>query len=315
MITIRPYDLVTDLPGMAFLLSVTHTEPVNEEQVQEWWQPSQDEIRQTLIAFNERGEAIALGDICSNVWMPPRVYSLNLIVAPEWRQQGIGANLYDQSLQFATNNGAVSIECSVREGEPDGRQFMEQRGFQLVRRRFESVLDLANFDEQPLLPAIDRCEAAGIRFFSMANLEPVAEAHERKLYELNRAAALDNPGSSSVFPPFEDFHKFVFAASWYRADGQILAADGERWIGLAAIAYYPEIQAAYNAFTGVDRAYRGRGLATALKLLATRRAREYGAKYIRTHNDSRNAAMLAVNAKFGYRPEPGLLILDRKIYS
>jgi len=30
-----------------------------------------------------------------------------------------------------------------------------------------------------------------------------------------------------------------------------------------------------------------------------------GAAYLRTHNDSRNAPMLAVNQRYGYRPRPG----------
>ena len=71
------------------------------------------------------------------------------------------------------------------------------------------------------------------------------------------------------------------------------------------MAYYPERNSAYNAFTGVERDYRGRGLAQALKLLAVRFAQHYGAAYIRTNNDSQNAPMLAVNRKLGYRPEPG----------
>ena len=313
MITIRPLDAATDMPDLARLLCLTHTEPVSEDQAREWWQPSQDEIRQTLLAMYSQGEVVAMADVCYNVWMLPQVFSLNVIVTPQWRRQGIGADLYLRVFHFATDNGAISLEGTVRDGDTDGLRFMEQRGFQLERRRFESVLVLDDFDERQFLPALERTQAAGLRFFSMADLEPATDAQERKLYELNRAAAMDNPGNRKDFPPFEAFHKFVFDASWYRADGQILAADGDRWVGLAAIAYYPEIQAAYNAFTGVDRDYRGRGLATALKLLATRRAREYGARYIRTHNDSRNAPMLAVNAKFGYRPEPGLLVLARQI--
>lgn len=47
-------------------------------------------------------------------------------------------------------------------------------------------------------------------------------------------------------------------------------------------------------------------LTQALKLLAIRCARRYGAVYIRTHNDSENAPILAINRKLGYQPQPGL---------
>ena len=152
-----------------------------------------------------------------------------------------------------------------------------------------------------------------MRFFSLADLPGVAEAEKRTLYEINRAAALDNPGNEGAFPPFEQFCKYVFEAAWYRPHGQILAAADDRWVGLAAVAFYPEQGYAYNAFTGVAPEYRGRGLAQALKLLAIRQAVADGARYIRTDNDSRNAPMLAINRKLGYQPLPGVYILTRRI--
>ena len=125
------------------------------------------------------------------------------------------------------------------------------------------------------------------------------------LYELNRRTARDNPSNDDTFAPFEEFRRFVFGASWYRADGQIVAAEGDRWVGMAAVGYFRETNSMYNMFTGVDRAYRGRKLALALKLLAIRCAQRYGAVYLRTNNDSQNAPMLAINRKLGYQPQVG----------
>ncbi len=64
--------------------------------------------------------------------------------------------------------------------------------------------------------------------------------------------------------------------------------------------------------TGVERAYRGRHIALALKLLGIRYAKARGALTIRTNNDSQNVPMLAVNRKLGYRPEPGIYRLIRQ---
>ena len=66
-----------------------------------------------------------------------------------------------------------------------------------------------------------------------------------------------------------------------------------------------------NTMTGVRRAYRGRGIALVLKLLAIRYARSLGALFVRTHNDSGNAPMLAINRKLGYQPEPGIYGLKK----
>ena len=77
---------------------------------------------------------------------------------------------------------------------------------------------------------------------------------------------------------------------------------------MAAVGYFAATNSMYNMVTGVDRAHRGRGVALAIKLLAIRCARRYGAVYIRTHNDSENAPMLAINRKLGYQPQPGLYL-------
>jgi mycothiol synthase len=52
---------------------------------------------------------------------------------------------------------------------------------------------------------------------------------------------------------------------------------------------------------------RGRGIAHALKRATIRFARDRGAAYLWTSNDSTNAPMLAVNWRFGYRSRPALL--------
>ena len=70
---------------------------------------------------------------------------------------------------------------------------------------------------------------------------------------------------------------------------------------------------AHNAFTGVLREYRGRGLARALKVLATEEARQQGRRWISTMNNARNTAMLAINSSLGYERQPGLWFLRKTL--
>ena len=81
--------------------------------------------------------------------------------------------------------------------------------------------------------------------------------------------------------------------------------SGEELIGFAAVSLFPENQNAGNMTTGVVRQYRGRKIALALKVLAARYARVHGARTVQTENDSRNAPVLAINRRMGYRPRPG----------
>jgi RimJ/RimL family protein N-acetyltransferase len=104
----------------------------------------------------------------------------------------------------------------------------------------------------------------------------------------------------------------ICGAFWYRPEGIFLAADGAAWVGLAIVGTFPETNSMYNMITGVDAAYRGRGIAQALKVLSIRYAQQAGATYIRTNNDSQNAPMLAINRKLGYQPQPGVYSMVRE---
>jgi RimJ/RimL family protein N-acetyltransferase len=111
----------------------------------------------------------------------------------------------------------------------------------------------------------------------------------------------------------EEFSSFLFTASWFRPQGQILAAEGDKIIGLAAVGYFAESNSMENLITGVLPAYRGRKIGHALKVVALRYASAAGADSIRTHNDSQNEPMLAINRKLGYKSQVGELRLVRRL--
>jgi hypothetical protein len=69
----------------------------------------------------------------------------------------------------------------------------------------------------------------------------------------------------------------------------------------------------HHSFTGVLRAYRGRRLALALKLLSISAAQRYDVDYLYTNNDSSNAPMLAINRRLGYQESPGIHMLIRAL--
>ncbi len=154
----------------------------------------------------------------------------------------------------------------------------------------------------------------GIRFFSLTDAGDTREARY-KLWQVNYQTYMDDPASTGAFPDFETFNQILSTGAWFRPDGQLLAADGERYVGLSAVGYYPETTSAYNMMTGVMPDYRGRKIALALKLLSIRVAKSWGADYIRTNNDSTNAPMLAINHKLGYVPQPGLYRMVNKLKS
>ena len=66
---------------------------------------------------------------------------------------------------------------------------------------------------------------------------------------------------------------------------------------------------AYHDLTAVKRAWRGRGIARALKSAQIGWAKANGFEQLKTTNDERNTAMRRRNEQLGYRPWIGRIFM------
>jgi RimJ/RimL family protein N-acetyltransferase len=84
-------------------------------------------------------------------------------------------------------------------------------------------------------------------------------------------------------------------------------------VGLVLLIRALDPAVAGHRMTATDRAWRGRGVAHALKVEAIRWAAARGIARLQASNDSGNAPMRAVNDRLGYREDYRLLLLRRRI--
>jgi GNAT superfamily N-acetyltransferase len=306
---IRPARLDTDCQGIADVVNAFETAPIPLDMVQQWFeQTAPGRITQRRVAVNDQDEVIGYSVVAHETWSPDHHFYLWVGVDPQWRGNRIGTALYADAQAFLQTQGATHLTSEVRDDEPIAQGFAQRRGFTKVRHHFASVLDLTAFDETPYQSVIPTLQAAGICFSSLANFQDSQEAR-RKLHEVNTITDLDIPGWEGPGISFAEFEHWVCGSTWYRPEGQLIALDGDQWVGMCTIQLRPESQRAYNVHTGVLRSHRGRKLALALKLVAIRYARSHGVQTLHTNNDSFNAPMLAINRKLGYRPQPGKYML------
>jgi GNAT superfamily N-acetyltransferase len=313
LLTVRPANPETDYVRFAELLSqygnlgetadTLHSydqQMIEGDQVYRYAALLEDEIIGYGVVFYSRNN------------LTPRFY-VWLMIDTDHHNQGYGAAFYDVLAQKAIDSGATELSSDCRDNDPASLRFAEKRGFEMNHHTFESMLDLTTFDGSVYAPLIAEQKANGIRFTSLTDEGNTVEA-QRKLFELNKTAALDETAhdASAWEWNFESFQAQVINAHWFRADGQLLAVDGDRYVGLAAMGFEPDGVTAVNAFTGVDREYRGRKLAQALKAVAAQYAKSKGVQRILTYNDSRNVGMLAINQKMGYVRQSGFYQLLKK---
>lgn len=302
-IQIRPLNSETDDIHITRIWSAIHERLITVSMLREWYQGpfAPDYLLYRAVGVNTDGEIVGYIVVEHQSNDQPDRFALTVMVDPAHRHQGIGTQLYEHARQQAENMGAIRFTSSALESQPESLRFAEQRGFLIERKTFESTIDLHTFDESRFAGLIEAVESTGIRFFSLADAGDTLEAR-RKLHHINFEAVRNEPGSDRDYIGFDQFNEMFNTASWFRADGQILAADGDEYIGLAAVGYFADTNSMYNMITGVMPSYRGRNIAQALKLLTIRYSKTTGADYIRTHNDSQNAPMLAINRKLGYQP-------------
>jgi DNA-binding transcriptional MerR regulator len=308
--TIRDARIDTDMPDIVRITNPYEDQPRTVDEMREWFQYTPPgRLHRRLVSVNENDSVTGYGGYVHEAHNPEGHFTAWVIVDPDYRRQGIGSALWDRLWEDLKEKGATRLVSDVLDNDTPGLVFAQRRGFAIDQHFFTYELDLASFDETPYLPDIAALEATGIRFCALADFPDTPETRH-KLYDLNTSDMLENSNTSTPWT-YSIFEKSVFQGSWFRREGQLLAVDGDQWIGMAAVGLFPETHSAYNEYTGVLRPYRRRKIATSLKVLAALYARKNEAQKLLTDSNLRNAPILAINRKMGYKPQPGKYTLVR----
>ena len=233
---------------------------------------------------------------------------VEVYVDPDHRRLCIGSALFS-ALLASIGPTDLSLWSYASESDAGAMGFAARYGFVERDRAFESGLDLATFDADAHAGAMLAASARGLRMSTVAAED--SPEMRRKLYVLTQLLERDVP---SVTPrpemTFEEWAAFAIHGPHARLDLFVLALDGDQPVALSNVLGLPG-GFAYNAMTGVGRAHRGMKLGLAVKVEALRLAKAAGFTHVRTDNHQRNAPMLAINARLGYRPLPALVEFER----
>lgn len=314
-INLRPAEPERDFAELAALFSTQEDEPTTQSGLKEYYAREKEWIFQR-VAEDEQGELLGCYWAQHSRSVAGLVV-LDLIVKPEHRRQGVGSRLYEDFARAVAATSAKKVRTGVRDTCPECRAFVEKLGFRERLHQIGMSLDLKSFDDRPYDAIIERLKGEGFHFTSMEELGNTAEA-QRKLYQLNDSAVATTPGSEGehAWASFEDFQKSVCQRPWYRPGGQMVVIDTATgaWAAMSAITRLEGNDYAYNLFTGVDVAYRGRKLAQAVKVTALRYARDVlQAGEVRTHHNTFNQPILAIDRKLGYVQLPGTYSMEKDL--
>jgi GNAT superfamily N-acetyltransferase len=263
-------------------------------------------LRRGRFVAETGGEVVGVGEYSQNLGsLHPQKFILEGYVSPEFQEKGIGKALYERVLAAIKPYDPTSLCTTVRENQVRALRFLSERGFAETKRDWVSVLQVEGANLKAFAEAEERVKAEGVEIRSFAALLESDPEAIQKLHALFSEIRVDVPRSEPPTPiSLETFSENILTGPDYDPSAFFIALEGPEWVGMSCMFQVGETKELDHWFTGTRRPWRGRGIAQALKACTVRFARENGFATIRTDNDSRNAPMLAINDRLGFRRGP-----------
>jgi GNAT superfamily N-acetyltransferase len=236
-------------------------------------------------------------------------------VDPRHQGHGVGSAIYDRLKDDFDENGAIAAWMGIRENMATSIAFAQKRGFTEKMRGWESTIDPYQVNISEFQEYSNKASQAGIEFSTLEQeLRRDPECYE-KLYELVQTTFRDVPiADTPTDTPYDQWLAFEMKNPNLVPQAYMIAKDGENYVGTSVVwRMKKEPRSLYQGLTGIRRAYRGKGIAVALKLKVLEFARKNGFDNIRTFNASTNEGMLSINMKLGFKRDLAWITFEKNL--
>lgn len=315
MLTIRPFSSAADYAALEQLdRAVWPTEYQTAEEFMHFDESMGENFNIRLLAELD-GRPIGWAEARFPFWWSEAgLYMIGGGVVPELTGQGWGTALYNALLETLAPLEPQSLVAFTQEDRARAVRFLEDRGFRAELREPRSMLDVPAFDRARFAATVAAVAAAGVRIYSVSELSARDADWQHKLWEIRWPIRQDIPSAQEKKQEtLDEFVRLFLSGPTYTPDGFMVAVapDGS-YIGYSIV----EVSATdphklYTRTTGVLRAWRRRGVATALKLRIIDFARAYGATQLETDNEENNP-MYQLNLALGFQPLPAWVTYKRR---
>lgn len=307
----------------AIALDITKTINPDEPPSEKLWR-HYDNLRQSENRYWFRylgfvdGKPVGTGYYCETWWNKlPDQYQIRFSTLPDEMDNGYATAFYEMALEKIRGDGRtiLEVESSARDDKPKQLQWFADMGFVEKERYPRSELQFANIDPTLLPKYQNRMLEAGITIQPLSELIPIDPAWKTKLWELDWILEQDEPNPD---PPtkktLEEFVNSEIDVPDFKPELWMMATDAElHYAGLSVL--WPDAMVtdrAYTGWTGVDRPFRRKGVATALKLHAFEQGKAHGITHTRTDNHEDNH-MYQINLMLGFKPIPAVIEYVKKM--
>lgn len=227
-------------------------------------------------------------------------------VPAEERGRGVGSALLQETSAWAGSAGLEALEGHILDDDDESLAWAARRGFAEIGRESWLALDLSD------LRPPDASLPEGVEVVALASRPELAVG----VYDVACEAYPDIPGNEEdEMEPYEDWLAHDMSGPNDDPEGIFVALARGEVVGYSKF-HLPQARpgVAVHDVTGVKRAWRGRGVAGALKRVQIAWAKERGFERLETWNEERNAPIRKLNERLGYRPASGRILLRGPLF-
>ena len=249
------------------------------------------------------GAAIGIGG-----WhAPDGVARAEVRVVDAARGRGVGSALLATVAGWARDLGYTELMGPVKEVDSASLDWANRRGFFEVGRNSVLALDLTTIEAPAVVPP------DGIEITSWAERPDATPG----MYEVAMEAYPDVPGEEDAeMEPFDRWLSMDMQGAGDRPEATFVALADDEVVAYAKLSLsLARPTVAMHDITGVKRAWRGRGIAGALKAAEIAWAKQNGYVRLETQNEERNEPIRRLNHRHGYVVEPGSITVRGPIGS
>jgi GNAT superfamily N-acetyltransferase len=307
-----------DFPAMVEIMNLCYPEyPTSLEEFEHWDRSFDRErfFRKQQVACDDSGKVIAWSQLSHEAWIyVPDQYGMNIRVHPDYMRRGLATLLWEEIMTELTNRDASLVSAFTLETYRHSLAFLEKFGFKEFERACESRLSLSEFDPKKFYSYVDRFRRAGLEVSTLNEERTGDPDFDSKLHELHNAACAEMPLPEPYVPQrLEVFLNQEVDNPLVINDAFLIAREGDQLVAYTSLWKRSVRNSLTQSMTATGPEYRGRGIATALKVLVTEWAKKEGYEQIWTWNDEKNDPMLSINIKLGYKKQPEWIGLEKKL--
>ena len=295
---VRPID-VDELPRLVEVVQVIQPDEGHSvEGYVDWRRQTSDMV---WLLAEDGGEVVGGGVGLVGWHTRPGIARVEAWTLPAHRGKGAGSALYRALADWALERGCIELQTAVAATDEASLRWTEQHGFREIGRNSRRVLDLTAVDPPPVDPP------PGIAIVPWSELDGAEDG----LYAVYCEAEPDIPGEeANALPTLADWLADDMEGASDRRDAVFVALAGDEVVGYAKLSIPPEGgDTAYHDLAGVLRAWRGKGIAGAMKRAQIAWAKTHGFRRLVTTNEERNEPIQRLNERLGYALEPGSIVL------